>query len=404
MGIITILIIGFIIYLIVKPSNKSTKRKTKQTTKKINLPVEIKVTTSYGNGSSSQIEDKFSPIKQIDDNNWILNPGAPFELTLINADKNKAQEIRNLLDDDEISDYRKEDKLVGFFASHNLMIKEIEEYKNKYKGQYLAKIEELKNNSTEWNIIGEKDREDLLIEFRQIAIKGIYERANCELEVLFECEPKDITIDDDLINEYGFENIQTYLKYTDNLDKIRVISNDNYSRPRFEKLVEIGLAKRGNEVSKEEILSTLTLKELNTIAGNPEKEYKRKNQAIQYILTLEDLDQKIGKQVSLREIFKLNPLPAKYNSLDLKAVSATWSYHSQEVRLLIDTYRKSFSTWRDLKDKRYVKGYEIMLVDKEDPCPCAKERSLKKYSKNNPPKVPCHVGCNCLLSIEHNFD
>lgn len=322
----------------------------------------------------------------------------------MNADKNKAQEVRNLLDNDEIRDYRKDDKLVGIFAAHNLMIKEIEEYKNKYKGQYLSKIEELKNSSSEWNVLGEKDREDLLIEFRQVAIKGIYERANCDLEVLFEFEPKDITLDDDLIKEYGFENIQTYLSYADNLDKIRVIPNDNYSRPRFEKLVELGLAKRGNELSKEEILSTLTLKELNAIANNPDKEYKRKNQAIEYILTLEDLEQKIGKQISLRELFKLNPLPPKYNSLNLHEISTTWSYHAQEVRLLMDTYRNSFYSWRDLKDKEYVKGYKIEPLDKEDPCPCAKERSLKKYSKNNPPRVPCHVGCNCFLNKEYNFD
>jgi hypothetical protein len=402
-ALITILVVGFIFYIIVKSSTKSTKKSTYQTPNKVDFPFEIKVKTSFGSDGSFENEEKFGPIKQLENNNWILNPGAPFELTVLNADKNTAQKIRSILDNEEIPDYRKDDMLLGIFASHNLMIKEIEEYKKKYKEQYLTKIEELKNNSSEWEIIGEKDRADLLIEFRQIAIKGIYERANCDLVVLFEYEPKDITIDDDIINEYGFENIQTYLHYADNLDKIRVIPNDNYSRPKFEKLAELGLANRGSELSKEEILSTLTLKELNIIANNPDKEYKRKNQVIEYIFTLDDIEQRIGKQVSLRELFKLNPLPEKYNSLDIHTISRTWNYHSQEVKLLMDTYRKSFYSWLNLKDIEYVKGYRVEPLDTEDPCPCAKERSTKTYSKNNPPKVPCHVGCNCFLNKKYNF-
>jgi len=399
---IAIFIIGFVVYLIIKYSNKTANISTPKSTRNVDIPFEIKVVSSNNIRSYSQNEEKFNPIKQVDINSWILNPGASFELTVTNADLNKAQEIRDLLDNEEISDYLKDDKLVEIFASHNLIIKEIEEYKKKYREQYLTKVEELKNTSSEWKMLGEKDREDLLFEFRQIAINSLYERANCELEVIFECEPKDITLDDDLIKEYGFENIKTYLNYVENLDKIRVIPNDNYSRPRFEKLADIGLAKRGNELSKEEVLSTLTLKELNVIANNPEKEYKRKNQAIEYILTFDDLEKKIGNKISLRELFKLNPLPSKYSNLSLQEISKTWRYHSEEVRLLMDTYRNAYYAWTDLQDVTYVKGYKLVPMHKEDPCPCAKERSMKKYSINNPPKVPFHIGCSCMLNKEYN--
>ena len=88
------------------------------------------------------------------------------------------------------------------------------------------------------------------------------------MEILFEHEPKDITIDDELIKEYGFKNIQTYLSYADKLDKVRVMSADSYARPIFEKLSELGLSKRGNEIPNDEILLTLTLKDLNQIAIN----------------------------------------------------------------------------------------------------------------------------------------
>lgn len=399
---IAVLIIGFLIFLIVKSSNKQKNKTSHKLTEKTEIPIEIKITTSYGS-SSSEKEEKFNPIKQDTKGNWILNPGAPFELTLLDVDKNTAQKVRSVLDSEEIRDYRKPDKLVALFAGSNIRVKEIEDYKAKYKRTYFSRLEELKNNSSEWGHLGEKDKEDLLVEFRQIALNEIYEKADCDLEILFEFEPKDITIDDALIEEYGFENIQTYLNYANNMEKIRVISNDNYSRPMFEKLVEYGLATRGYDLKKDEVLSTLTLKELNTIANNPEKEYKRKNQAIEYILTLDDLEQKIGKHISLRELFKLNPLPQKYSSINLEDIASTWSYHVEEVRLLMNTYRNSYYSWRDFKDNEYVKGYTIEPIDKENPCPCAVECSKKKYSKNTPPKVPCHIGCNCYLKKEYDF-
>jgi len=399
---ITLLVIGFVIFIIANAS-KSKKERKSPSTQKRNIPVDIHVTTSFGTSSSVNVE-KFKPIQQDNNGDWILNPGAPFKLTLLNSDEKIATQIRELLDNDEIRDYRKDDKLMALFAEYNLKVKEIESYKKKYRKTYETKIEELKNSTKEWETSGEKDKEDLMKEFRKIAIKTIYERANCNIEVLFEYEPKDISIDDELIQEYGFENLQTYFRFADNLDKVRVIANDHYSRANFEKLEELGLAKRGQYLPKEEILMTLTLKDLNAIAENPEKEFKRKNQAVEYILSLNDLDTKIGKYISLRELFKLNPLPKKYSSVNTQEIIKTWQYHAEEVSLLMDTYRNSYYSWRDLKDKEYVKGYTVEPLDKEDPCPCAKERSEKKYPKSSPPKVPCHVGCNCFLQKEYDFD
>lgn len=388
---IAVLVIGFVIYIIAKNANKQNQEKQKE------VPIDIKVTTSFETSTSFE-QEKFKPIRQDNNGDWVLNPGAKFKLTLIETDEKIASEVRDLLDNDEIRDYRKDDKIMALFAEHNIKVKEIESYKRKYKKQYFSKIEELKNDSKEWQISGEKDREDLLIEFRQTAIQSIYERADCDLEILFEYEPKDRTFDDELILEYGFENLQTYLRYADKLEKVRTIPNDNYSRPMFEKLWELGLAQRGNELAKDEILMTLTLKQLNTIAKNPDKDYKRKKQAVDYILTLPNLDEKIGEFISFRELFRLKPLPEKYSKTNLQEISKTWNYHAEEVKLLMDTFRNSYYSWRNLKDKEYVSNYTIEPLDKINPCPCAKERSKKQYSKTSPPKVPYHIGCNCFLN------
>lgn len=70
----------------------------------------------------------------------------------------------------------------------------MEAYKEKYSKVYFYKLEELKKASAEWKAAGDLDKEDLLEDYRAIAIKEIYEQANCDLVSLFEKEPKDITV------------------------------------------------------------------------------------------------------------------------------------------------------------------------------------------------------------------
>jgi len=367
---------------------------------KIKVPIEIKVITNIGSPKT----EKFRGIVQDVSGNWILNPGASFLLTLLNAAKTSADQIRAILDNDDVYDYKKVDKIVGVFAAYNIKVKEIEEYKIKYKSKYFQNIEKQKNESSEWQRAGVLDKEDLLAEFRKKAIGEIYERACCEINVLFEDEPSDITIDDDLIKKYGYDALKAYIRFSDNIEKVRVIPNDNYNRPIFEKLVDLDLAKRGQDIQISEILPSLTLKELNSISENGIKEFKRKNQAIEYILSLDDLNERISNKISLRELFQLKPLPVDFTSLDLKKIASAWKYHDQEVKLLVDTFRISFYSMKNTNEAlQYIKSYNIQPLDKIDPCPCAKDLSMKKFNKNNRPNLPIHVGCNCFLNAEYNF-
>jgi hypothetical protein len=405
--ILVICFIGLVVFIIIKLNRSKTKNtsfsrttstQVKPIQPKIEIPIEIKVTTSANYSIS---EEKFKPIHQSSKGGWILNPGAPFELTL-NSTKEIAQKIRNILDDDTNYGYRKTEEIVAVFSEHNISCYEVEEYRGKYRNIYLSKIEQLKQESDEWKKAFERDKEDILESFRAKAIAEVYEKADCDLVALFEDEPSDFTIDDELIKEYGFDNIQTYLRGADKMDKIHVYPSDHYYRPKYDKLVELNLAERGYNIPKNEILTTLTLKELNAIAQHPEKEFKRKNPAIEYILTLPNLDEKIGKSISLRELFKLKPLPEKYSSLNLSEIAKTWNYSFVVANLVINTYQNSYYSYRDLQDKEYVKGYKVIRYDNND-CPCAKDLAKKSYLKNNPPKVPCHIGCNCHLEAEFNF-
>lgn len=365
-------------------------------------PLVIESKSTQPTSDITSIKPKQSASK---DTEFVLNQGSTFELTLLGADNALGRQIQNILLDDNTWDDKKKQKIVALFAEYNLKVKEVEAYKKKYGKVYFDKLEQLKNASAEWQAAGELDKEDLLEDYREIAIKEIYEQANCDLVSLFEKEPADITVDDALIKEYGFENIQTYLRFADNLDKVRVIPNDNYNRQKFEKLVELGLSIRGSSIPLEEILSTLTLKDLNEIANNPEKQFKRKNQAIEFILAIPNIEEKIGSKISLRELFKLKPLPEKFASVNLQEVSNAWSYAYEVVGLLVDTYRNANYSAQTLKDKEYVKEYKVECWgNEENMCPCAKDLINKKYPKARPPKIPYHIGCNCSLRQEYNFN
>lgn len=346
--------------------------------------------------------EKNLPVKRRDitkdSNGFILNPKQQFKLTLLNCDEQIAKEVILLLNNEDLYDYKKRDQLVSLFATYNLTIKEIEEYKNKYQPIYKNELTSLINKSSEWQTAGEKDREEITKELKEMALESIFERADCNLEVLFEDEPSDITIDDELIKDFGYNNIKTYLQFSNKSNKVYVISKDNYNRDRFEELVNLKLAIRGTQIPIEEILMTLTLKNLNEVYKDTSKKFTRKNKAIEFILNQPDYEEKLSDLIAFRELFKLQDLPEKYSGINLNEITKTWRYTNVIVDLLLKTYNNSkyYNEHDELSD--YIKSYKIECCNSpENTCPKAKEFINKNYTKSKLPNLPFHIGCNCTI-------
>lgn len=346
---------------------------------------------------------KFDEIVGNKNSGWIINPNASLELTVLCENISIAEEVRQVLDDESIYFGEKRSKLIRLFAEYNIKIKEIEDYKSKYQKIYFDNLNKLKQTSEEWKLSGEKDKEDLLIEFRKLSLEKLPFHPGCDLETLFEFEPADITLDNVLIKEYGFDNMQTYLNYYRDIGKIHIIPADDYYRPSFEKLINLNLAERCTNLDYKEIIMTMTLKELNLIADNPEKIYKRKNQAVEYISTLPNLDEILSKHISYRELFKILPLPDKYNDIDIKAISNIWNYHSQEASILINTYKSTLDYMVELSDLSHLKSFSISTRWFSNQCPCCQEFEDKDYPINRVPKLPHHIGCGCYLVRNNDY-
>jgi hypothetical protein len=142
---------------------------------------------------------------------WVLNPSSTFPLTIQGVDKAQALELRKLLDESFRSgSYAAARSVSRLVARTNLRCRELDEYLHQFKPLYLNAIETQKAASPAWSGASERDRDDLLTGFRRAAIESLDVRPYCDLEVLFEGEPADATIDDALIDRFGFEALQLY--------------------------------------------------------------------------------------------------------------------------------------------------------------------------------------------------
>lgn len=311
--LIVLIFICLIIYVIVKLSQSNNKTTAPQ--QKNNEPI---------SDDKSEEWAKVDPIKQDQDGNWVLNPNLDFKLTLVDADFSTAQYIRQILDNDNSHRFTQVENIVPIFIINKLKVKEIEDYKAKYRSVYLNKLDELKNNSKEYNSVkDEYEKDEILSELRSKAEELIPEVIGCSLYNLFECEPEDFNVGNDLIMKYGFGSLQLYFQKINRKNKTIKVPTDSFSYKAFEKLADVGLAIKGEDIANEELLSSLTLNELNDITSN---KFTRKNKAIEYICNFEDSATFIQTHIPVKNIFKLIPITDELN-YDVNEINKVWEYY-----------------------------------------------------------------------------
>ncbi len=392
MEILILLVILIVAVAIIWTRTKGKPAKSETSISDSHLKFSAPTTSSSGIDNSKKSSAMASP-----DEGWILNPMGTFPLTISGIDRSTAEEIKRLLDEGQSQHiYAQARTLVPLVARSNIHCKEIDEYISKFKPQYLGKLEELKRSSSEWTSASEKDREDLLIGFRQEAIQSVDIRPYCDLEALFECEPADISIDDDLIDRFGYDNLKVCLRYAGNLNKVRNITADHYERAVFEKLVELGLAIRGMDIPLPSILETLTLKQMNELVADLNQPlFKRKSKAIESLIALPDIKERVGRIVAFRELFKLKPLPSEFSHIDLSQISNAWRYANEIATLIAHTYAMSQNRYQNPDLDSFITGWELSPIGDGATCSYCTRAATKAYPKNKRLNAPLHIGCRC---------
>lgn len=347
------------------------------------------------------------PVTATRDGGWILNPRSTFPLTLIETTRSIALEVKSLLDGGYFSgSYSVIRAITPIIARGNLRCKEIDAYIRSQKPIYLQAIERLKESSHDWLVASQRDRDDLLAGFRKRAIASLSIRPSCDLQTLFEYEPADAQLDDALIDRFGFENLRFYLRYADDLEKVRTVPPDHRDRERYEAMTQAGLARRGKEIPISAVLATMKLSELNSLETAPDhKAFGRKENAIEYLMRLPDLERKLDGIVAYRELFQLRSLPPEFAYIDLKAIAERWSYYSVISELMAHTFiMGGYAARNAASDTTYssgIRGWDVSASD--DSCPYCKSAAAKLYSRRQRPIVPLHLACRCSVSAKFDF-
>jgi hypothetical protein len=90
------------------------------------IPLVIDNNSVQGTYDNNSIKPKQLVRKE---NEFVINPGAPFELTLLGAGNSLGQQIQKILVDDSSWGDKKKQQIVAVFAEFNLKVKEVEAYK-----------------------------------------------------------------------------------------------------------------------------------------------------------------------------------------------------------------------------------------------------------------------------------
>ncbi len=352
--------------------------------------------------SSSSTQRKHSPQsrKNSGQKPTTVKPYSSFNLSLT-IEESVAETFQSILKNSTTTGcYQAIQDLLPIVARHNVKCQEIDDYIQKYRPIYLEKIEAQKKASTEWAAASELDKEDLLDEFKENAILELEVRPDCDIEALFSVTDIDLTVDDALIERYEFSLISFY--FSKKLG-VYIIPTDHYDRKKFECLVDSGLALRGDVIPLAGILEKLTLKEMSALVSDlSTPKFSRKANAIEYLTALPDIKSRVNNAISYRSTFMLVPLPAEFENIDLEHIKASWAYARTFTDLICKTYSamhyqtQNISTYLD-PDLDYKK---FSIEGAEDCCSYCMKMAKKKYSRNNLPTIPLHIGCSCTLNPE----
>lgn len=269
-----------------------------------------------------------------------LSTGGDNNVTLIGASKQIATEIMGICDSPK-SYYEWGKDISNILMTNEIQIKEVELFRTEVLPIVERRVAKLIEKDKEWESLGEKDKEDKIEEYRNISMVEFDEEVSPAmsgaLSYLTFNKPIQVPQLNELIKEYGIRNMNTYCEYYGRKNPIITISNINYRKP-LEELVTVGLAYTGKDLSVEELLSTLTLSQLNDIAL-VDKKFTKKEKAIKYIAEKENVTSIIENNITLRALFSLRPLPDKFIGFDIEKYKEVKCYYENLADVLVSLYK-----------------------------------------------------------------
>lgn len=357
------------------------------------------VSSSVSMASNNEYDIKVMSTRSIDGQGICVGTNLPLPLTLIGIHAKDASEIAEALD--RYDTYTLRSKLTTLIASNNVRCKEIDAWVTAAKPQFEAAVTKAIASSAEWSSASELDREDLLADFREQAAETLAERpadVEATLTLLTE-EPVDLTVDDALLAKFK-DRPELYPVLLNALgygEKVQVVPVGGYNRKEYEALAEMGYVRRGTDIPLDAILATLTLKQMNELAGaDAPKKLTRKAAGIEFLKTLPDLNERLSKLIAFRELFQVDVTPLETAGVQVNDLMTSYHYSNVMSALIVDTLKSGLSMMRSVENS---KGCEIdsWELTASNCCPNCQNLDGKTWKRRPQKLPPFHMGCDCEL-------
>lgn len=353
---------------------------------------EITVTVSSGYGTPIKVDWTTTS-----DNGFRIATNLALPITLYGLDKSEAEKLANALQDGQ--GYEIAEWFTHLVAQKNIKCKEIDDWLAEAKPQFQALVQKRINADPNWTSASELDKADMLDEFEEgaaleLPVRPGYVDATLALLV---GEPHDITIDDAFLERFK-ENPKVYqdLLYAISAgSKVQTAGAGDYRRKSFDELVEKGFMRRGKEIPMEDILASLTIKEMQEIAGtDANKKFTRKAGAIEFLMALPNLQERLDKVLSFRSLFQLKPI----EGVNLEELAQAYAYSNEVARVILRTLRSELNTERTKESAKEWAPEEGWELDAENCCPSCRKQHGKKWRRLPQKLPPFHIGCECRLN------
>lgn len=355
----------------------------------------VKITVSSRSGSSDETKVGFQATS---DGGFQIGPNLPFPLTLYGLDRDDAAKLVSAMEQGQ--DYEISEWCNHLVAQKNVRCKELDEWLADAKPRIKKLVDQRIQASSEWAPATDLDKEDLLADFQYDAVNELPVRpgfGDSASTLLFE-EPQDLTVDDALLERFK-DNPKTYtsLLYAISAGaKVQVSPAGDYRRKTYDELVEKGFMRRGQEIPLEDVLAGMTMKQMQEIAGaDAPKKFTRKAPAIEFMMNLPDLRQRLEKTISFRELFQLKPI----EGIDLDELAKAHAYSAEVSRVILRTLRAALNTQRLVESSKdwTVDGWEL---NSEECCPDCRKLHGKKWKRLPQKLPPFHIGCEASIEMQ----
>lgn len=330
------------------------------------------------------------------DNGFQIGTNLSFPVTLYGLDKAEAEKLAIAMQQGQ--DYEISEWFTHLVAQKNIRCKELDDWLNKAKPQFQELIQKRIAANQNWSSASELDKADMLEEFKADAVLELPVRpalTDATLTLL-DGEPSDLTVDDVLLEKFK-DNPQTYnhlLYALSTGSKVVISPTGDYRRKALDELADKGFMRRGRDIPTVDILGSLTLKEMQEIAGSDApKKFTRKANAVEFLMALPDLQLRLERIISFRSLFQLKPI----DGIDLEEISKAYAYSKEVARIILQTLRSDLDSQRTKESAKEWVPEEGWELHAEDCCPSCRQQHGKKWKRLPQKLPPFHIGCECRI-------